>query len=86
MIDTKLRKKRLLHLGIYVTLFVVSVDAWYRRYFLWIDCFNELGRCYDPDGSKEVYTTSGQVWALPAAVFLALGVKNLYQLLKKNRG
>jgi hypothetical protein len=85
MINPENRTKYLIRIGIYLVLFVASVYALYTRYFLWIDCFNELGRCYDPDGSKQVYTTSGQMWAFPAVVFLILGVKNLYQLLKKNR-
>lgn len=72
--------------SLYVVLFIASAYAWYTRYFLWLDCFNELGRCYDPDGSKEVYTASGQVWAVPAIVFLVLGVKSLYQILRNGRG
>lgn len=48
--------------------------AWlfYERYYRWRDCFNELGRCYDPDGSFEVYTTAGQVWGWLALPFLAV--------------
>lgn len=44
---------------------------WYERYLKWD--FNELGRYYDPVG-QVVYTDSGFVWVLPAALALAAGV------------
>ena len=43
---------------------------WYAQYLKWD--FNELGRYYDPvDGV--VYTDSGFVWVLPAALALLAG-------------
>jgi hypothetical protein len=75
---------RLMKLGVYFALFSLFAYLWYAQYYQWIDCFNELGRCYDPDGSSMVYTTSGFVWAFPAAIFFALSAYQLYRhFLKK---
>lgn len=57
---------------IYLALAAVAGFFYYTRYYLWIDCFNELGRCYDPDGSGEVYTDAGRIWAYVLALFLML--------------
>lgn len=59
-----------------------TLSAWffyvfYIRYFAWRNCFNELGRCYNPDGSEEVYTTSGFVWVIPAMLFGLLGIASV---------
>gem|GEM_PF-2591178 len=70
---------------IYIVGFLLSLYAWYTRYYLWIDCFNELGRCYNPDGSNQVYTDSGIIWIFPATVFLLLTIKNIRKALKHNR-
>lgn len=54
----------------------LSLASWYFfyiRYFAWRNCFNELGRCYDPDGTRQVYTTAGMTWALPGAFFRCAG-------------
>lgn len=48
--------------------------AFYERFYRWRDCFNDVGRCYDPDGSGQVYTTAGQVWGWMALMFLAVAV------------
>jgi hypothetical protein len=46
--------------------------AWYDRYWLWRDCFNELGRCYDP-GTEQVYLEqAGLVWGTFTGVCLLL--------------
>jgi hypothetical protein len=44
---------------------------WYQQYLKWD--FNELGRYYDPV-DQAVYTDSGFVWILPAALALAAGL------------
>lgn len=44
---------------------------WYQQYLKWD--FNELGRYYDPV-DQVVYTDSGFVWILPAALALAAGL------------
>lgn len=58
--------------------------AW-LRYFRWADCFNELGRCYSPDDSGEVYTTGGLGWMLPAIVFAVLAVRRLVRARRQAR-
>jgi hypothetical protein len=47
--------------------------AFYERYWSRRDCFNELGRCYDPVG-QTVMTDAGFVWGLMAVVALALAL------------
>lgn len=44
---------------------------WYAMYLKWD--FNELGRYYDPDEGV-VYTDSGFVWVLPAALALVAAI------------
>ena len=36
--------------------------AFYDRYWQWRDCFNELGRCYDPDTQDVYLEQAGMVW------------------------
>jgi len=45
--------------------------AFYERYWRWRDCFNELGRCYDPV-SQTVMTDAGFVWGLMAVIAVGL--------------
>ena len=47
--------------------------AFYERYWRWRDCFNELGRCYDP-ASQIVMTDAGFVWGLMAVVAFGLAL------------
>lgn len=56
--------------------------AFYYRYWLWRDCFNELGRCYDPVGQDVYLEQSGMVWGglavlafLTGLVLVAPGLK-----------
>jgi len=44
--------------------------ACYDRYFRWRDCFNELGRCYDPQTGMVYVAQAGLVWG--ALVLLCL--------------
>jgi hypothetical protein len=41
----------------------------YERYWRWLGCFNELGRCYDPESST-VATEDNFVYGLAAALAL----------------
>jgi len=36
--------------------------AYYDRYWRWRDCFNELGRCYDPQSQQVFLEQAGVVW------------------------
>ncbi len=38
--------------------------AYYDRYYKWRDCFNDLGRCYDPETATVYVEQSGMVWGL----------------------
>jgi hypothetical protein len=57
---------------IYALLAGAAGFMFYSRFYRWLDCFNELGRCYDPDGTGQVYTDAGHTWIYPAALFLVL--------------
>ncbi len=53
---------------------VLFALAFHDRYWLWRDCFNELGRCYD-SASQEVYLEqAGIVWGTLAAIAFTLGL------------
>ena len=45
----------------------------YERYWRWLDCFNELGRCFDPE-SGTVAKDSNFVYGLMAALALVLAL------------
>ena len=47
--------------------------AFYEFYWRWRDCFNELGRCYDPS-SHTVMTDAGFVWGLMTVIALGLAL------------
>jgi hypothetical protein len=42
--------------------------AFYTRYWIWRDCFNELGRCYDPSGDTVLLEQSGIIWGCMTAI------------------
>jgi len=63
-----------------------SLFFYYIRYYKWRDCFNELGRCYDPGGSHEVYTTAGQMWGVVSIPFLLLTCICVVLLWRRRRG
>jgi hypothetical protein len=47
--------------------------AFYVRYWIWRDCFNSEGHCYDPvDGV--MLEQSGLVWGGLAVIFLGLSL------------
>jgi hypothetical protein len=43
--------------------------AFYDRYWRWRDCFNELGRCFDPVSQDVYLEQSGLVWGTFATLF-----------------
>ncbi len=55
--------------------------AFYDRYWRWRGCFNELGRCYDPDEGV-MLEQAGLVWGGLALVFGLLLVASLWRLLR----
>lgn len=38
--------------------------AWHDRYWLWRDCFNELGRCYNSESGEVFLEQAGLVWGM----------------------
>jgi len=44
--------------------------AWHDRYWLWRDCFNELGRCYDSESGEVFLEQAGLVWGSFAVLCL----------------
>lgn len=48
--------------------------AFYDRYWRWRDCFNELGRCYDPDTQSVYLEQAGVVWGGLTGICVACAV------------
>lgn len=46
--------------------------AYYDRYHKWRDCFNELGRCYDPETASVYLEQAGMVWGVLTVVTLTV--------------
>jgi hypothetical protein len=53
---------------------VLFALAYYNRYWRWRDCFNELGRCYDPVSQDVYLEQAGLVWGSFAAISLLAGI------------
>ena len=47
--------------------------AFESRYWRWRDCFNELGRCFDPVSQDVYLEQAGLVWGSLAAISLLAG-------------
>ena len=73
------RPKHPVRIGIYGLLTAGFSWAFYERYWRHRDCFNELGRCYDPE-TQTVTTESAAFWGVIAAVF---AVMFLLQLVRR---
>jgi hypothetical protein len=56
-------------------------SLFYERYWRWLGCFNELGRCFDPE-SETVATDSNSMYGLLAAVALVLALLTAVGLLR----
>lgn len=61
-------------------LFALAFEA---RYWRWRDCFNELGRCYDPLSQDVYLEQAGLVWGNLAAVSLLAGIGLVVGLWRK---
>jgi hypothetical protein len=57
--------------------------AFYVRYWQWRDCFNELGRCYDPVSQDVYLEQSGAVWGGMAGISLALAALVLFRVFRR---
>ena len=76
-------KKIIAKLLIFSFLSLIFLHLYYTRYYRWIDCFNENGNCYNPDGSMQNYTTSGFVWIIPCVVCFVFAIKQVLNFFKK---
>lgn len=55
--------RKILSLGFFAAASMFAF-AFYERYFKWRDCFNELGRCYDPETASVYLEQAGFFWGL----------------------
>ncbi|MEW6150439.1 hypothetical protein [Bradyrhizobium japonicum] len=62
---------------------MLSALAFESRYWRWRDCFNELGRCYDPVSQDVYLEQAGLVWGGLAVVSLLLGLGLLMSLRRR---
>jgi hypothetical protein len=58
--------------ALFAGLAVLFAAAFYDRYWRWRDCFNELGRCYDPKTQDVYLEQAGVAWGSLALICLAL--------------
>jgi hypothetical protein len=56
--------------------------AWYDRYWRWRDCFNELGRCYDPASEQVFLEQAGVVWGSLAVICLLASALFVWRALR----
>ncbi|MEM7096084.1 MAG: hypothetical protein AAF567_23970 [Actinomycetota bacterium] len=58
---------------VFVVIAGVSGWAFFDRYWRWRGCFNDRGRCYDPESGTVFLEQAGWVWPFVAAVFAVAG-------------
>jgi hypothetical protein len=65
---------RLISGWVLLGLAAVTAAAFYDRYWRWRGCFNELGRCYDPDSGMVLVEQAGAIWGGATVLCLASGL------------
>ena len=58
--------------------------AYYDRYFKWRDCFNELGRCFDPETGTVMVIQAGGIWGTLTVLCFLTALWQLWRI-KRNR-
>ncbi len=51
-----------------------SAALFYESYWRWRDCFNELGRCFDPVSQNVYLEQSGLVWGGFTGILLLMAL------------
>ncbi len=64
---------------------LIFLLAFYDRYWRWRDCFNELGRCYDPETQQVFLEQAGVAWGSLAAICLIGGLLLGWRALRATR-
>lgn len=63
---------RLIVGGVLLLMAALAALSFHARYWRWRDCFNELGRCYDPASAEVYLEQAGILWG-GLAVLCLLG-------------
>ena len=71
--------------AVFLALGALLAFAFYDRYWRWRDCFNELGRCFDPVTQDVYLEQSGEVYGGLAALCLVLGLSLLLRSRTRHR-
>ena len=78
------RAARLVRLAVTGTLAAGSAFLFYERYWIWRECFNELGRCYDGEAGV-MLQQAGWIWGGLFLIFATLALWNLAALRRRRR-
>lgn len=57
--------------------------AYYERYWRWRNCFNELGRCWDPESQQVFLEQAGLVWGTFTAACVLLFALFAWRLFRR---
>lgn len=77
---------RLFLMGILGILGALCSYGYYAQFYKWRGCFNEAGRCFDPDSGLVYHTQSGPAWMALAILFFGIAfVIGLYHIKYKRR-
>jgi hypothetical protein len=71
---------RLVRPLVWLALTLACALAFLERYWRWRDCFNELGRCYDPEHGVMV-EQAGAIWGSLTLIFGLLSIRSLWGFL-----
>ena len=58
---------------------------YYAQYFMWRDCFNALGRCFDAETGVVYLEQSGAIWLSLTVLAFGLFLYQARQLYTPNR-
>lgn len=73
-ITMMIQVRRRICAGTWLALAGFSAFSFYDRYWQWRGCFNELGRCYDPESQQVFVEGAGGIWGFLTVVCLALAI------------